>query len=661
MKTSFCVKFAFDNLRKNHQIYFPFILSNAGIIGMMYIVASLSANESLLNSYHGNYILPFLEIGRYVIVLFSVIFLFYTNSFAIKRRRSELGLYNVLGLEKKHIIKIVFYENLICFLTSLFIGLVLGFIFEKIAFLTLVNLVGDDLPFGELFSFDAVTFTFIVFLFIYTLLFIYSALAIHKSKPLELLKEKSVGEKEPKAKWLAAVLGLVTLAAGYYIAQKVSNVPEAIMFFFPAVFLVIIGTYLLFVSGSIAFLKLLKNNKRFYYKTNHFITISNLFYRMKKNAVGLASICILSTMILVMVSSTTSLWFSINDTLKHLYPNEYSLSIHYGYDTSVFDKEMLATFEEYDIPLKDYYCVDYLDFVVRREGDTIIMDDDYYATDPLVIQALTLDNYNELLNTDYKLAEGEVLVYDNNVGFDSDKLVIADYSADVKEIKEGMIDQIPSTVNVVTAQLTVIADDEGFEKLFDVQKRAYGLNSSRIETYYGLDVDETEEGHYQEAFAKAIEDLSYEFKDLGIGYELRSKAYDDLIGFYSGFLFLGSFLGIVFMMAIVLIIYYKQISEGYEDADRFKIMHKVGLSDKEIHKTINSQILMVFFAPLLLAVIHLIAAYHLIDLVIVSLSSSGQAMFVYTFIISTIVFALIYCLIYFITSHTYYKIVTQRN
>lgn len=656
MKGLFYLHFAFDNLRKNKRIYVPFILSSAGILGMLYIIASLAMNETLTNTLYGQYIMAFLDMGRDLTLFFALIFIFYTNSFVIKRRRSELGLYNILGLGKGHIIHVVFWENMICFAASLFIGLAFGFIFERISFMVLLKILAVEVAFGAMFSPGAFGYTLLMFAVLYGLLFAYDTLAINRSKPIDLLNEKNSGEKEPRAKWLIALLGALSLGGGYCLAVRVTNASEAILYFFPAVFLVIIGTYLLFTAGSIALLKILKAKKGYYYQINHFITVANMMYRMKKNAVGLASICILSTMILVMVASTTSLWFSLNTTIDQLYPSDYAYN-SFAISDKV-DDEFIVRLNDADVEVKNSYRIKMLEFAVGMKDNHFTANRSLYSLDAVVMTLVDLADYNQLYGEDYRLADGEVIVFAPGVDLDG-QLVIDDNVFTVKKTLSQRIDKIPGTVNMSSCYLQIIANDDTFAKIFELQDSSYGDNASRIEYYHGYTLDGEDAGAI---FNDTVIDMAAEYPDYAFSAMIKSQAYNELVGLYSGFLFLGSFLGIVFMMAIVSIIYYKQISEGYEDQNRFIIMHKVGLSDSEIHKTINSQILLVFFAPLVMAVIHILFAYHMIELIIVVLSSTaGSLMLYYTFAISTAVFAVIYVLIYFVTSKTYYRIVTERR
>lgn len=655
MKCLFYLHFAFDTLRKNKRIYIPFILSNAGILGMLYIVASLAMNETLAQTLYGQYVMAFLDMGRDLTLFFALIFIFYTNSFVIRRRRSELGLYNILGMGKSHIIRVVFWENMICFLISMIAGLAFGFVFERISFMVLLRILAVEARFGAVFSSGAFGYTVAMFAVLYDLLFAYDILAIGKNRPLDLLNEKNAGEKEPRAKWLIAFLGVVSLGSGYYLAIRVSNASEAILYFFLAVFLVVVGTYLLFTAGSITVFKLLKSNKR-YYKINHFITVSNLMYRMKKNAVGLASICILSTMILVMAASTTSLWFSLNSTIDRLYPTDYAYTSFEADDD--IDNEFVVRLEAAGIEIKESYRIRNLEFAAGVDNYGFTTNTNDHSLDPLMITLVDLDDYNRLYHTDFKLDDNEVMIYMSGIELE-DQLIIDGTVFFIEEVISERIDKIPNSVNMTSRYLQVLANDTAFDAIYNLQMTGYGHNASRIEYYHGYTLDDEDAGAI---FNDTVIEMAAEYPDYAFSPMIKSQAYNELVGLYSGFLFLGSFLGIVFMIAIVSIIYYKQISEGYEDQNRFVIMHKVGLSDLEIHKTINSQILLVFFAPLIISIIHVLFAYHMIEMIIVVLSSTaGSGMLLYTFTISTAVFAVIYISVFFITSKTYYRIVTERR
>lgn len=655
---------AIDSIKKNKRLYLPFMLSSAGIVSVYYIMMSLSLNETLQSAYAGMYVSSFLDMGRFIIITFSIIFLFYSSSFVNKRRKSELGLYNILGLEKKHIINISFVEYLICYVISLIIGLIAGVIFEKALFLIILGMLDMDVSFGSIISFKSIVSSIEIYGLIYFSLFLYGVYTITKSNPLELLKEKNSGEKEPKAKWLLTIIGIVTMGLGYFIALNTKTAMETVLTFFPAVFLVIIGTYLIFTTGSIALLKALKKNKRYYYKTNHFITISNMMFRMKKNAVGLASICILSTMVLVMISSTTSLWFSLDRLVEESYPMDMIIK------TSPYDNKEQLLEELNNISDKNNTSFFDIKSYVRLETSSTLEDDKIYFSndynDPnllrkqVIMQFVALDDFNNFTDDHQTLKEDEILLYNiNNNNYQNNHLKIYDKDYKIKQIYNQKIDKLPLSNNINSNQFVIVVPTlEDVEEIYEYQKTIYGDYASDIKRITLFDVAEGTNTY------EIKNDIYYKFEDLGldkIRVDVQDEIVNDFRGLYGAFLFLGIFLGIVFMIAIVLIVYYKQISEGSEDAKRFEIMKKVGLSNDEIKKAINSQVLIVFFAPLVIAIIHLFGSYNLVYLVIQLLSANSTDGYILTFMLSIIVFVIFYIIVYIVTSKAYYKIVSKSN
>lgn len=664
MTISFYIKMAIDSIKKNKRLYLPFMLSSAGIVSVYYIMMSLSLNETLQSAYAGMYVSSFLDMGRFIIITFSIIFLFYSSSFVNKRRKSELGLYNILGLEKKHIINISFVEYLICYVISLIIGLIAGVIFEKALFLIILGMLDMDVSFGSIISFKSIVSSIEIYGLIYFSLFLYGVYTITKSNPLELLKEKNSGEKEPKAKWLLTIIGIVTMGLGYFIALNTKTAMETVLTFFPAVFLVIIGTYLIFTTGSIALLKALKKNKRYYYKTNHFITISNMMFRMKKNAVGLASICILSTMVLVMISSTTSLWFSLDRLVEESYPMDMIIK------TSPYDNKEQLLEELNNISDKNNTSFFDIKSYVHLETSSTLEDDKIYFSndynDPnllrkqVIMQFVALDDFNNFTDDHQTLKEDEILLYNiNNNNYQNNHLKIYDKDYKIKQIYNQKIDKLPLSNNINSNQFVIIVPTlEDVEEIYEYQKTIYGDYASDIKRITLFDVAEGTNTY------EIKNDIYYKFEDLGldkIRVDVQDEIVNDFRGLYGAFLFLGIFLGIVFMIAIVLIVYYKQISEGSEDAKRFEIMKKVGLSNDEIKKAINSQVLIVFFAPLVIAIIHLFGSYNLVYLVIQLLSANSADGYILTFMLSIIVFVIFYIIVYIVTSKAYYKIVSKSN
>lgn len=647
-------RLAKDSILKNKRLYFPFVLSATGIITLSYIVNSLAHNESLMTTYAGGYVSSFLNMGSFIIYVFALIFLFYTSSFINKKRKSEIGLYNVLGLSKGDLVKILLIEDLAIYLFVTFSGIVLGIIFEKLAFLIILKFLALEVIFGFDINLVTIIATFIYFGFIFFLLFVSGAFSIVKTDPIKLLKEKDSGEREPKAKWLITIIGLFFMIAGYYLANIEMNQFEALAVFFPAVFCVIIGTYLLFTSGSIAILKFLKNRPGFYYKTKHFITISHLMFRMKKNAAGLASISIMATMILVMTASTTSMWFSMESVTKRLYPKDYLIEVQ-GVDESqneniiaIIDK----SFGALDITPLDMTTFESATIYASVDSDHLTVDNAY--DDSYDLSLITPFDLKMLNGEAVDLKEGEVIIYDEMGILKGEKLFIDDVAYTVKDKIKDNIDLLPDSNNVNnTGELAIVMTQS------DLKKTA---ESGRIWRTYMFNIDkplrEDDYGYrYDHDFLNELYDA---YPDSAISILSRAEFDKALRGMYSAFLFLGVFLGLTFMLSIVLIMYYKQISEGDQDREHYIIMQKVGLSDKEIQKTIASQVIFVFFAPLAVAIIHLAGSFKMVNILLMALSQIGTDMYLFTALVTTLAFIVFYIVVYILTSRTYYKIVTSR-
>lgn len=643
-------KLAKDNIKRNKSLYTPFILSTTGIITLTYIVNSLAHNESLMATYAGNFINNFLMIGTTLIIFFAVIFLFYSNSFIVKKRQSEIGLFNVLGLAKRDIVKVLFIETFIVYVIPLLSGLALGIVFEKLAFLIILKLLGVDVIFGFDISLITILGTVIFFSILFVGLFAYSAICVYRTDPIKLLKSKEVGEKEPKAKWLIALLGVVFMVIGYYFANIDTDVMTSLGIFFPAVFCVIIGTYLLFTAGSIAILKALKKNKRYYYKTSHFIATSNLMYRMKKNAVGLASITIMATMILVMTSSTTSMWFSLEHTSDRLYPKDFKIEIT---DPEASDDLAITKIDEglktIDNKAQDFTIFNSTSFYGRIEDDEVLIEDAYYSNkDSKEFQAIGSHDYEHLTGEKLRLADDEVIIYYEKDGYDKAEISFGDKTFKVKELVKGNIDLLPDS-NLLddSGQVTFVFSDLGvLNDQVDVH-RTYLFDTLKPIAF-------TENFNYD-----YLNDLRESFSDVGVSILAKVDFEASLKSMYAAFLFLGTFLGLTFMLSIILIMYYKQISEGDEDSERYKIMKKVGLSDKEIKKTIDAQVVFVFFAPLIVSIIHLLGSCKMVSSILTALSQSNTDMYFYTMTMTTLAFVLFYVIVYLLTKKTYYRLITR--
>lgn len=648
-------KLALRNLKNNRRVTLPYLLSGAGIILMFYCITALTLGIDEEAMYGGSSVSAMMGFGVFVIALFALLFLFYTNSFLIKRRKKELGLYNILGMEKRHIARVLVIETLLTALCSLALGLGLGILASRLLFWALGLVVGAAVPIAFTVPLPAVTGTLVLFGAIYLLTLGYNLVQLKLSRPIELLRGGETGEKEPKAHWLLAVLGAVLLGAGYYLALTVQDPLSALLLFFVAVVLVILGTYLLFLTGITALLKLLKKNKRFYYKLNHFTAVSGMLYRMKQNAAGLASICILFTALLVTVSTTFSLYTSMDGLLRARYPRNVLVSA-YGANQEAKDlirRNVAETAEHLGLSLEHVIDREGWNITTARVGKELHTQEvpsDAYA----VVDIFTEREFERFSGQEVNLSEDQVLLFDPLGTFPAgDTLAIDGNNFEIVPCDYEMPDA--STMAQIYEQYYLVFQSGA------VVERLLAPSGSDIAPTFSYDFDLAGASAQDiQSFASALGDK--DFSGPGVSYqqllwEDSSSSRQDFMNLYGGLFFLGLFLGVLFLLGTALIIYYKQVSEGYEDAKRFTIMQQVGMSHREVKRSIHSQILLVFFLPLLTAVLHLAFAFPMLQKILLVM---GLADFWLIFL-STLgcvgVFALCYLAIYALTARTYYHLV----
>ncbi|MDB8563782.1 FtsX-like permease family protein [Turicibacter sanguinis] len=635
-------KLAWMNIKKNKQTYMPYILTCIGTMMMFYVMHAISLNDGLLNMPNSMSLQSILSMGVVVILIFSVIFLLYTNSFLIKRRKKELGLFNVLGMEKKHIAWVLFFETLFTSLISLALGLFGGIILNKLMFVLLLRLLKFDIPLGFELDMASIEFTAQCFSLIFILTLICNLVQIWMSKPIELLKGGKVGEKEPKTKWISAIIGVLSLGIGYGIALSVETPLAAIPLFLVAVIFVMIGTYELFTAGSIVVLKLLRKNKKIYYKKHNFIAISGMMYRMKQNAKGLANICILSTAVIVMLSTTVSLYVGMEESLHTQYPQDVFLRGNDVNDEKInrINQILDDKVNEYQIKLKD-------EFHYKSKSMMATLKDGNYAlgqnisSDSYSFGFISIDDFNRLEQTDIQLSVDEVLIFSISGTYGKDSIMINNQVYQIKQEFDEVSFQPKQENSLFPVYLLIVNDIQIF---------------GEEDVYYsvGFNVDNTDE-----VSVEFVDSLNTEFRlnsiDAYVSGAASSRA--DFLMSYGGLFFLGIFLGTLFLMATVLIIYYKQVSEGYDDKERFEIMQRVGMSKQEIRKTIRVQILMVFFLPLIFMMIHIAFAFPIITKLLALFGLMNTQLFLAATIGTIVIFASIYALIFNLTAKTYYKIV----
>ncbi|HIR20243.1 MAG TPA: ABC transporter permease [Candidatus Pelethomonas intestinigallinarum] len=669
-------RLAWQNIKGDRRFFAPYFLALLGNVAAFYIMTALAVDPGMSQLHGAMYVQSFCFMGMFIAAVFSAVFLLYVNGFLMKQRKKALGLYNILGMGKSHIAAVLFFETLFVGGAGIVCGLLTGLLFHKLVTLALYKLLRFAVPFGFAISWDAMARTAILFGVLIGLTLLSNLNKVRVSKPIELLYGGQVGEREPRTKWFMTLLGVLTLGAGYYIALRTTNGMEAIAFYFVAVFLVIIGTYCLFTAVSIFVLKALRANKRFYYKTSHFIGVSGMLYRMKQNAVGLANICILSTMVMVMVSGTLSLYLGTQDIVNRQAPSDLTVLVRYDPDEAEpFDPAAMLRFQEGFIQDQGYSVSE--DLIYSSFTFTVgrLPDSSYTTENDLVtlgtaittIQVLTQDAYAAATGVSLGLEAGEVAF-----GGEEDVLTIhwgalegaGSFGRSDLTVAQHLEESLSADAAVSDTSTLVVADTAALMELYENQKEAYGEDSSWMEWQASFSVDATDEElrAVQQAYNQYVRDDAV-FAGTGkwwsCGWTLRCDVEADAYGLAGGFLFLGIFLGTIFLMATVLIIYYKQISEGYEDKARFEIMQKVGLSREEVRASIRSQVLMVFFLPIAVAAIHILFDFNMVEKLLTLFQVYNTTLTALCTLGTVLVFFLVYGVVYLLTARTYYKIVER--
>ncbi len=672
MRIGFYLRLAVDNIKKNKRLYLPYMVTCMVTIMVYYMMKSLSLNPAMSKMYGGGYIAYILELGSHVIELFALIFLFYTNNFLMRQRKKEFGLYNILGMGKKHLAVVLFGETLIVLAVCCVCGLVCGMALDKAMYLLGAKIIGtEEITLGFFVSPKAVAAAFCLPGIVLLLLFVKNVLALGISKPIELLRGGSVGEKEPKAKWFLALLGAAMVGWAYYVALTTTNPLSALVLFFAAVVMVILGTYLLFTAGSITVLKLLRRNKRYYYRARHFISVSGMIYRMKQNAIGLANICILSTMVLVMVSTTTSLMVGVEGIIHNRFPCDIDF---YGTDRTPQDDTNAAAYRQAEdicreIGMTVTGSMEYRYMLVEAIlcGDTFLTDEN--AIEDLVydgsagymgnlanvveLSFVPLSDYNRIAPEDAtELGSHEALVCVNRGRYGEQTVHACGRNYTVREERRSVFGNGHLASNISTTYFVIVRDEE-WEQIIQATVQAWGAENVEITHFFGLDLSGSEADRI-EAANRIKDGIAGTFQGFA---EMRMGQRASFMSLYGGLFFLGMFLGLLFIMATVLIIYYKQISEGYEDRERFVIMQKVGMTQAEVKSAIHSQVLTVFFLPLLMAGVHTTVAFPIVSQLLRMLNMMDTGLYLCCMVVCYLVFAVMYVLIYNLTAKTYYRIV----
>lgn len=656
MRKGFFPRLALSGIRKNRSIYYPYILTAVLTTAMMYIMGSL---QNASTDYSGT--LSFsLQLGIVVTSVFSVVFLFYTNSFLMRRRKKEFGLYNILGMEKRHLARLILWETALMLVISLALGLAAGVLLDKLMHLALSRLVGQTASLTFALSPGAMRYTAVLISLTFVLILVNSVRQVYFARPVELLRSAEVGEREPKARWLLGLLGLASLGTGYWLSATVKDAGAMILFFFVAVLLVIAGTYLLFTSGSITLLKVLRKNRRYYYQPDHFISVSGMIYRMKQNAVGLANVCILSTMVLVMVFSTLSLWLGMEDTLNSRLRSDIDVRTASA-DVSALEAAVDETLRQAGASREDTWTYRYLSFSALPTADGFasvvsFTENDALFGNPATFQAMPLEDYNRMLGRNETLAPGEILLECTRGSFAGDTLRLLDETFAIKARIDDGLGAGQALASIYDYYCLVVDSMDTLRRLDDQQRAAYGSHASGIFTTMSFYLSPASP-ELSRTVAALLRDGAQEngFTSVAERGELR----ENLMTLYGGLLFVGLFLGLLFTMAMILIIYYKQITEGYEDRERYRIMRKVGLSRREIRRSISSQILIVFFLPLAAAGLHVTFAFPGIVTMFRALSMTNVTLIAGCALGSFAGFAALYGAVYLLTARVYYRIVSE--
>ena len=634
-------KLAVTNLKNNRKTYVPYIFTGVLTVMMFYIIDALSGGKGITQ----NTLKICLQYATGVIIVFAVIFLFYTNSFLIKRRKKEIGVYNILGMGKRHIARMMAVETILTAGISILGGLVFGIIFGKLMYLLLLKILHNSVDMQFSVNGTAIVQTVILFAGIFLLTYLYNILQIQLVNPVELLHGGNQGEKEPKSRWLLVIVGVAALGNGYWIALTTEAPLEALLKFFVAVVCVIIGTYALFIAGSIVVLKILRKNKAYYYNPKHFTSVSGMIYRMKQNGAGLANICVLSTMVLVMVSTTVSLYAGMEDILDSRFPRDVSIVCNEA-DTNneeTLQRLIKEQCEKAGVKITDRVRYRYGSMNAVLKGNNLEKVEQYYPDNHFYyVEMITQEEYNRIEKQNVSLKEQEILTYTTNGKCGKKQINIAGQNYQVKKELSEMTSQPKSTAEMYNTLYIVFANAEQIER---IEPFSYA-DKFNLKGDDGKQKEALEQ--IQNEFYEKIPDGMMESRMLS-----RSSFYE----LYGGLFFIGIYLGSMFIMATVLIIYYKQISEGYDDRERYQIMQKVGMSKKEVKCSIRSQVLSVFFLPLVVAVIHVAVAFKVMTKILGVLNLTNVSLFAVCTIITIAVFAVFYIIVYSITAKEYYRIV----
>ncbi|HFJ5520446.1 TPA: FtsX-like permease family protein [Enterococcus faecium] len=673
MHNGFYLKMAAQNIRNNQRLYLPFIISSIATIMMTFVMQALSSNSGLTKIPGGNNLQTILALGYVLLILFSAIFLFYMNSFLMKNRKKEFGIYNILGMDKGNITKMLAYEMFLIWTISLLLGIISGILLNKVATLLVRRMFNADVSFGFEFSQEPVIWTFTFFTFIFLAVLLFNVFQIRLANPIELLRGSSVGEKEPKAKSIWTIIGLVLLGIGYYLALTIQSPIMGMQLVFLAILIVILATYLLFTTGTITWLKFLKSNKNYYYQTKHFIPISGMLYRMKKNAVGLANISILSVGVILMLSIVASLYISTNNSVAAQYPGDIVTEVLV--DDNRMDQEESTKIQvsqaieevvsETGSVIEHPISYTYLSFPTVRATEGFVVTNEVYrvqtTVEPIMLNIIDQTNYQALTGKALNLKENEVAIHGSITPYESDTITILEQTFAIspnQDIEEFVIGN-ETTNEIQESYSIVVSDGEILENFANKQEVILGELAAPIGVFTQFDLSATtpqEEINFSAILQAKLEENNLHVRSM----DTRVEANGKMIALRSGVLFLVLNIALLLLMMTVLIIYYKQISEAYDDKECFNTMQKIGLSNLEIRQAIRSQILSVFFLPVVMTALHVLVMMPLMKKAMVLVMLNQVDLFPLSLLIAFLIYLLVYILIYRLTARTYYKIIQQK-
>ncbi len=652
---------AVSNLKKNRTLYVPFSIASITMMVITYILLALSTNKTILQSSGGSTVVMALGFGVVIMLLVSTLTMIYANGFVMKNRSKEFGLYSILGLGRSQIQLLQMVEMVLFAVMNLIVGLVLGVLLNRLAFALLLKAMRFNVPISYEFQIASVIIIGILFSGIFVFLMILNAIKIRVSRPLELLREKKSGEKTGRFLSIRALIGVAILGYAYYISQSIESPIKALGWFFVAVLLVVIATYILFDAGSIALLRFLKNRKTFYYRPINFISVSNLIFRMRKNAMGLASICILSTMVLVTLGTTGSLQFGAQEVINKTSPTDFTFRNMYRNpeETAEYSKEVKQLSASVSSKVTDFYEYSYILTAGNHEGNVLNTNfKNLGALPEAMIVLVSVEDYNRNTGENLTVKSGEMLLGEesfkknptfNQVSIGDNTISVAQV-IDVKNFSKIAV----ANPNITDHSYIGILNEEDMVKAVP---------------YYSKDNDEGHRSYTRNYVAlwntssktddeKQKELEAYQQSDIAGGIDGKIEIAQLLFQFYGSLLFLGILLAIAFSVGAVLVIYYKQVSEGYEDRERYVILKKIGIDQPMIHQSINRQVLIVFFLPLLTAFLHTALSYNMVSKIVLIFGIKGSIIGL-TMLAVAGVFMIAYFLVYKITSREYFKIINR--